>query len=85
MESFSSYLFRKAYKKIHKLDDRLAKIESLIDWEAFRPRASPLLNYIFASMFFHHPNVAIDLASSGTPKRSAATATSNIAMMQRAT
>ena len=34
---------------------------------------------------FHHPNVAIDLAFSGTPKRSAATATSSIAMMQRAT
>jgi IS5 family transposase len=37
MDSFSSYLFRKAYKKIHKLGDRLAKIEPLIDWEAFRP------------------------------------------------
>jgi meso-butanediol dehydrogenase/(S,S)-butanediol dehydrogenase/diacetyl reductase len=33
----------------------------------------------------HHPNVAIDLAFQGTPKRSAATATSSIAMMQRAT
>ncbi len=32
----------------------------------------------------HHPNVAINLAFSGTPKRSAATATSNIAMMQSA-
>jgi len=37
MDSFSSYLFRKTYKKIHKLGDRLAKIEPLIDWEAFRP------------------------------------------------
>ena len=37
MDSFSSYLFRKAYKKIHKLGDKLAKIEPLIDWEAFRP------------------------------------------------
>ena len=33
----------------------------------------------------HHPNVAIDLAFKGTPRRSAATATSSIAMMQRAT
>ena len=33
----------------------------------------------------YHPNVAIDLAFSGTPKRSAATATSNIAIMQSAT
>jgi IS5 family transposase len=37
MDSFSSYLFRKTYKKIHELGDRLAKIEPLIDWEAFRP------------------------------------------------
>jgi len=42
MESFSSYLFRKAYKKIHKLGDRLAKIEPLIDWEAFTPIIQPL-------------------------------------------
>jgi len=37
MDSFSSYIFRKAYQKIQKLGDRLAKIEPLIDWEAFRP------------------------------------------------
>jgi IS5 family transposase len=42
MDSFSSYLFRKAYKKIHKLGDRLAKIEPLINWEAFRPIIQPL-------------------------------------------
>ena len=42
MDSFSSYLFRKAYKKIHKLGDRLARIEPLIDWEAFRPIIAPL-------------------------------------------
>ena len=42
MESFSSYLFRKAYKKIHKLGDKLAKIEPLIDWEAFTPIIQPL-------------------------------------------
>ena len=42
MESFSSYLFRKTYKKIHKLGDRLAKIEPLIDWEAFTPIIQPL-------------------------------------------
>ncbi len=34
---------------------------------------------------FYHPKVAIDLAFSGTPKRSAATATSSIAIIQRAT
>jgi len=42
MESFNSYLFRKAYKKIHKLGDRLARIEPLIDWEAFTPIIQPL-------------------------------------------
>ena len=44
MESFSSYLFRKAYKKIHKLGDRLARIEPLIDGEAFTPIIQPLYN-----------------------------------------
>jgi IS5 family transposase len=42
MDSFSSYIFRKAYQKIHKLGDRLAEIEPLIDWEAFRPIIQPL-------------------------------------------
>ena len=37
MDSFKSYLFREEYKKIRKLGDRLAKIEPLIDWDAFRP------------------------------------------------
>ena len=37
MNSFSSYIFRKAYQKIQKLGDRLAEIDPLIDWEAFRP------------------------------------------------
>ena len=37
MDSFSSYIFRKAYQKIQKLGDKLAEIEPLIDWEAFRP------------------------------------------------
>ncbi len=42
MDSFSSYIFRKAYQKIQKLGDRLAKIESLINWEAFTPIIQPL-------------------------------------------
>jgi len=42
MKSFKSYLFREAYKEAHKLGDRLAKIEPLIDWEAFRPLITPL-------------------------------------------
>lgn len=35
MTSFHSYLLRKIYKKVHKLGDRLAKIEPHIDWNAF--------------------------------------------------
>lgn len=30
-------MLRIAYQKIEKLGDRLAKIDSAIDWEAFRP------------------------------------------------
>jgi IS5 family transposase len=37
MDSFKSYLFRQAYKDVEKLGDRLAEVEPLIDWEAFRP------------------------------------------------
>ena len=37
MDSFRSYLLRALYKDIEKLGDRLAEVEPLIDWEAFRP------------------------------------------------
>ena len=37
MDSFDSYLLRKAYKKIQKLGDKLAEIEPHIDWNAFTP------------------------------------------------
>jgi IS5 family transposase len=37
MDSFKSYLFRQAYKEVERLGDRLAEVEPLIDWEAFRP------------------------------------------------
>jgi len=42
MDSFTSFTLRKLYRKIHKLGDRLAKIQPLIDWEAFRPIIQPL-------------------------------------------
>ena len=42
MDSFRSYLFRQAYKDVEKLGDRLAEVEPLIDWEAFRPIISGL-------------------------------------------
>lgn len=37
MNSFRSYMLRIAYKKVQKLGDRLARVDALIDWEAFRP------------------------------------------------
>ena len=37
MDSFKSYLFRQAYKEVERLGDRLAEVEPLVDWEAFRP------------------------------------------------
>ena len=37
MDSFRSYKLRTAYKNVQKLGDRLARVDGLIDWEAFRP------------------------------------------------
>lgn len=37
MDSFRSYMLRTAYKNVQKLGDRLARVDALIDWEAFRP------------------------------------------------
>ena len=37
MDTFDSYLLRRLYRDIEKLGDRLAEVEPLIDWEAFRP------------------------------------------------
>ena len=42
MDPFRSILFREDNEKINTLVDRLAQIESLIDWEAFRPIAQSL-------------------------------------------
>jgi IS5 family transposase len=40
MDSFDSYLLRRAYKKIAKLGGRLAKADRHINWEKFRPIVS---------------------------------------------
>ncbi len=40
MESFDSYLLKKLYLKVKGKGDRLAKIQSAIDWEKFRPIVS---------------------------------------------
>jgi len=42
MDTFKAYMLRKAYERYQKLGDRLAKIEPLIDWEAFRPIIRPI-------------------------------------------
>jgi len=42
MTTFRTYILRKAYENVRKNGDRLAKVDSLIDWEAFRPIIRPL-------------------------------------------
>ena len=37
MKSLIDYSLKEEYEKVKKLGDRLAEIDSLIDWEAFRP------------------------------------------------
>jgi len=42
MDSFRTFFLRKAYQNVKKNGDRLAQVEGLLDWEAFRPIASGL-------------------------------------------
>jgi len=42
MSTFRTYLLKKAYENVKKHGDRLAQVDSLIDWEAFRPIIQPL-------------------------------------------
>ena len=44
MDSFKSFLFRQTYKEVEKLGDRLAAVDDLIDWEAFRPIVSGMFH-----------------------------------------
>jgi len=37
MKTFTSYTLGKEYKRVEKLGDKLAEVDGLIDWEAFRP------------------------------------------------
>ena len=37
MNTFRTYMLRKAYENVKKNGDRLAQVDLLIDWEAFRP------------------------------------------------
>jgi IS5 family transposase len=43
MISFNTFILREAYKRYNRLGDRLAEVESIIDWRAFVP--------IIASLF----------------------------------
>jgi len=42
MDSFRSYMLRKAYENVKKNGDRLAEAEKQVDWEAFRPIIKPM-------------------------------------------
>jgi transposase, IS5 family len=42
MNSLTDFALNEEYKRIQRLGDRLAELESLIDWEAFRPIISHL-------------------------------------------
>ena len=42
MTTFRTYMLRKAYENVKKHGDRLAQVDSLIDWEAFRPIITPM-------------------------------------------
>ncbi len=37
MKSFYDYFMKKEYARVEQLGDKLAEIDSLIDWEVFRP------------------------------------------------
>ena len=42
MDSFRSYMLRKAYQNVAKNGDKLAAVEPLIDWDAFTPIIQPM-------------------------------------------
>jgi len=42
MSTFRTYMLKKAYENVKKHGDRLAQVDSLIDWETFRPIIQPL-------------------------------------------
>jgi IS5 family transposase len=42
MTTFRTYMLKKAYENVKKHGDRLARVDSLIDWEAFRPIIAPM-------------------------------------------
>jgi IS5 family transposase len=44
MKNFVDFGLNEAYKRVERLGDRLAEIESMVDWEAFRPTVGDMFN-----------------------------------------
>ncbi len=44
MASFIDFAFQEEYQRVKRLGDKLAEIDSLIDWEAFRPIVKDIYN-----------------------------------------
>jgi len=42
MDTFRTYMLKKAYQNVRKNGDKLAEAEKLLDWEAFRPIITPM-------------------------------------------
>ena len=42
MNTFRTYMLKKAYENARKNGDKLAEAEKLLDWEAFRPIIAPM-------------------------------------------
>jgi len=55
MSTFRVFMLKKAYERYQGLGDKLAQIEHLIDWEAFRPMIAPM--YHNKSFVGGRPNV----------------------------
>jgi len=44
MSTFRIFMLKKAYENVRKNGDKLAEVEALMDWEAFRPIIAPMFN-----------------------------------------
>lgn len=55
MDNLSDFAFSEEYKQVAKLGDRLAEVDALIDWEAFRPIVADL--YSNTSNMGGRPNI----------------------------
>jgi len=46
MKSLTDFALNEEYKHIQKLGDKLAELDTLVDWEAFRPIVNQLITVI---------------------------------------